>query len=140
MSPRAHAWRSCVRSCGAMEMAPHSNPPYLSDPSISLVWIGRFDMRGIRAFGCAALVLCLTVPVSVQQPDHPGIYKVGFTSFVVSDASRGRSIPISVFYPVSPSGVDSSSAPATYPRDPVNRPGESLSSTLFVPLGVDPAY
>ena len=97
-------------------------------------------MRGIRAFGCAALVLCLTVPVSVQQPDQPGIYKVGFTSFVVSDASRGRSIPISVFYPVSPSDVDSSSAPAAYPRDPVNRPGETLSSALFEPLGVDPAY
>jgi hypothetical protein len=97
-------------------------------------------MRAKCAFGCAALVLCLTVPVSVQQPDRRGIYKAGFTNFVVADASRGRSIPISVFYPVSPSEVDSSSAPAEYPRDPVNRPGETLSSTLFEPFGVDPAY
>jgi len=66
---------------------------------------------------------------------------VGFSSFVVTDPSRqGRAIPISVFYPVSPSDINSSSARAEYPRDPVNRPGETLSSTLFEELGVDPAY
>lgn len=99
-------------------------------------------MRRIPAIGCCAvIVLCLTTTAWLKEPDRPGIYKVGFTSFVVTDPSRqSRAIPISVFYPVSPSDVDSSSAPAEYPRDPVNRPLETLSSTLFEELGVDPAY
>jgi platelet-activating factor acetylhydrolase isoform II len=99
-------------------------------------------MRPIRAIGfCAAMVVCLTTTARLEEPDRPGIYKVGFTSFVVTDPSRqGRLIPISVFYPVSPSDIDSSSAPAEYPRDPVNRPLETLSSTLFEELGVDAAY
>ena len=97
-------------------------------------------MRGTRVLGCAALVVWLTVPVSVQQPDQRGVYRAGFTTLVASDPSRGRSIPVSVFYPVSPSAVDASSPPATYPRDPVNRPAEGLSSALFEPFGVDRAY
>lgn len=87
------------------------------------------------------MVLCLTTIAWLKEPDRPGVYKVGFSSFVVTDPSRqGRAIPISVFYPVSPSDINSSSARAEYPRDPVNRPGETLSSTLFEELGVDPAY
>jgi platelet-activating factor acetylhydrolase isoform II len=87
------------------------------------------------------MVLCLTTTARPEEPDRPGIYKVGFTSFVAADPSRqGRPIPISVFYPVSPSDIDSSSAPAEYPRDPINRPLETLSSTLFEELGVDAAY
>jgi Platelet-activating factor acetylhydrolase, isoform II len=97
-------------------------------------------MAGIRAIACATL-LCLTTMSWDNPANRPGIYKVGFTSFVVSDPSRhGRPIPLSVFYPVSPSDINSSSTPAAYPRDPVNRPFESLSSQQFEALGVDPAY
>ena len=86
-----------------------------------------------------ALALAVTcVPSFAADPADlalKGPYEVGFTSFVLSDPSRPgdgsvfaeRPIPVYVWYPVDPSGVNSTSPEAVYPLDPLYM--TSLTST-----------
>ncbi len=71
-----------------------------------------------------------------------GPYEVGFTTFMLHDASRGdRSIPVYVWYPADPAGIDASSPEAMYPLDPFH-PGEfpDAPSSAFEAYGLERAY
>lgn len=110
--------------------------------------------------------LFLTVPLLIfgctydQQPTTPstnpdmapmasrvaaggaGPYEVGFTSFVIHDASRGdRAIPLYVWYPANADAIDETSPEAMYPLDPFH-PGRfpDAPSSAFEAYGLERAY
>lgn len=71
-----------------------------------------------------------------------GPYEVGFTTFTLHDPSRSdRPIPVYVWYPADPTGIDASSPEAMYPLDPFH-PGEfpEAPSSAFEAYGLDRAY
>lgn len=63
----------------------------------------------LRARAVAAVALLLVLPVlpaaaaAPPAPDGPGPYAVGYTTFDARDESRGRTLPVHVWYPVLPS-------------------------------------
>lgn len=100
------------------------------------------------------LALALAVPCVPSFAADPaelalkGPYEVGFTSFVLSDPSRPgdgsvfseRPIPVYVWYPVDPSGVNSTSPEAVYPLDPLYITSLTSTSGDWEVYGMDRAY
>lgn len=69
-------------------------------------------------------------------------YEVGFTTFTLYDQARGdRPIPVYVWYPADPAGIDESSPEAIYPLDPFH-PGDfpEAPSSAFEAYGLERAY
>jgi dienelactone hydrolase len=101
---------------------------------------------------CVCLLMTLTVPVAtfaganeIPDPDLMGPYEIGFTQFMLIDASRnsdlgGRPIPVYVWYPVSPEDIDESTPEAVYPLDPVLYIAPPTPSFLWENHGLDRAY
>ncbi len=100
-----------------------------------------------RPLGVCFFVLALSVsvgsigPPKVPDPGEMGPYEVGFTSFLLTDASRGdRPIPVYLWYPVDPMDITSASPEAVYPLDPVNNVVPPSFSSEWEGYGFDPAY
>ena len=116
-----------------------------------------------NTLGVLALVLFLLPACSDQDPAAPGMdlvhgpalakvdakvelgsggpYPVGFTSFVVADESRdGRLVPVYVWYPADPDGIDGATEEAMYPLDPFHAGAPEAPSSAFEAQGLDPAY
>jgi hypothetical protein len=68
-------------------------------------------------------------------------YAVGFTSFVIHDATRDdRPIPIYVWYPADPAGIDENTPEAVYPLDPFFGALPDATSSDFEQYGLEGAY
>lgn len=88
----------------------------------------------------------------VPGPDAVGPYAVGYTSFLLTDASRPgdgglyahRPIPVSVWYPADRGAISDATPPAVYPLDPLYGGHGStlppLTSDEMEKFGIDPAY
>jgi predicted dienelactone hydrolase len=104
--------------------------------------------RGIMVlFATAALLTgrgsIAQEPAVYSDPGEVGSYAVGHTAFSLVDTNNGnRPVLLSVWYPVDPATITSSTPPAQYPLDPytgtTNLP--ITLSTDWEPLGYDPAY
>ena len=84
-------------------------------------------------------------PPKFADPAQRGPYEVGFTSFMLTDASRntdlgGRPIPVYLWYPVDPMDVDGATPEAIYPLDPVNNFVPVSYSSEWEAYGFDRAY
>ena len=88
---------------------------------------------------------------SAPDPAQKGPYAIGHTSFVLSDSSRSgapdflyRPIPVSVWYPVAPATIQSSTSEASYLWDPIYNssqlPWPASVSSNWEPYGIDRAY
>ncbi len=94
-----------------------------------------------------ALVVLLAVRTATAQesprhfdPGEVGPYAVGHTAYFLVDANNGnRPAYISVWYPVDPDTITSSTPPAQYPLDPYTG-NTFLPVTLSTDWGYDPAY
>lgn len=70
-----------------------------------------------------------------------GPYQVGFTTFMIYDETRGdRPIPVYVWYPADPTGIDESSPEAQYPLDPFQAGAPHAPSSAFEAHGLERAY
>jgi platelet-activating factor acetylhydrolase isoform II len=79
----------------------------------------------------------------LSDPGEVGPYAVGHTAYSLVDANNGnRPVLFSVWYPVDPRTITSSTPPAQYPLDPYTGTTYLLLtlSTDWEPLGYDPAY
>jgi hypothetical protein len=75
------------------------------------------------------------------KPGSGGPYAVGFTTFMVYDDTRGdRPIPVYVWYPVDPAGVNESSPQAMYPLGPFVPGAPVAASSAFEAYGFEGAY
>lgn len=75
------------------------------------------------------------------KPHQGGPYEVGFTTFMVYDESRGdRPIPIYVWYPAAPSGIDEASPEALYPLFPFEPGAPVAPSSAFEAHGMGRSY
>jgi len=86
-------------------------------------------------------------PVSGAHPHQQASYEVGFTSFVINDASRptegfpdGRPIAIYVWYPVDAESINGSTPEAEYPMDPFFGSPGYFPSAFFEAHGFHKAY
>lgn len=105
-------------------------------------------------FLCIAVIVLAQGAASagpVPDPAQKGPYALGHVSFVLSDQSRSgapdfpyRPIPVSVWYPVDPATIQSSTPEASYPWDPVYNssqlPRPASVSSDWEPYGIDRAY
>jgi len=110
-------------------------------------------MKAVRIvlFAAASLALAASLApaaAGVQQaPDtaQPGPFVVGHLSIMFEDPGRPcdlgpRPIPVELFYPVDPSAVDSASAEAIFPLDPINGYWPETYSSDWEPHGHDRAF
>ncbi len=85
-------------------------------------------------------------PVAPLQPrttqvGPQGTYAVGFTYYMLHDASRAnRPIPVYVWYPVDPSSITAATQPAQYPLEPFTNALPNASSLAFEQFGVGAAW
>ena len=80
-------------------------------------------------------------PLLAKQPSGGGQYEVGFTTYLLHDASRdNRPIPVYVWYPVAPSTITSSTLEAQYPLEPFTGALPVASSSDFEKYGMGRAW
>jgi predicted dienelactone hydrolase len=92
---------------------------------------------------CATSFAADPAQIAVKGP-----YEIGFTSFMLMDASRAgdgaqyleRPIPVYVWYPVDPSTIDGSTPEALYPLDPLYDQVPVTTSSHWELYGMDRAY
>lgn len=82
---------------------------------------------------------------AIPNPDLVGPYEIGFTSFMLTDASRntdigGRPIPVYVWYPVHPGDINEFTPEAVYPLDPISDVVPVSFSSEWEAYGFDRAY
>jgi len=105
----------------------------------------------LRVLGVCLLVLVLSVSIYSKKPTKPvdpgqiGPYEIGFTYFMLTDASRntdigGRPIPVYLWYPVDPMDITEFTPEAICPLDPVSNLLPSLTSSEWEIYGFDRAY
>jgi len=70
----------------------------------------------------------------------PGPYAVGHVRYSLSNPATGRTVPVSIFYPVDPRTITSSSPAAKYPLDSCANTLPVSSSANWEALGYDRGY
>lgn len=76
-----------------------------------------------------------------DQAEAIGPYEVGFTWYMLTDASRsGRKIPVYVWYPVDPADVTAETPRAQYPLEPFLQPALLAPSSAFETQGITAAF
>lgn len=110
------------------------------------------SVPGVLAILIATLALFTTpafaAPGAVADAGQKGPYQVGFTYFMLTDASRPgdgstyahRPIPVYVWYPVDPATISASTPEASYPMDPLYHQVPPFPASLWTQYGVDKAY
>jgi dienelactone hydrolase len=94
---------------------------------------------------CADRTPLPTAPVSgpllAKQGGGAASYEVGFTTYLLHDASRGdRPIPVYVWYPVAPGAITGATPEAQYPLEPFTNALPVATSSDFESYGMGRAY
>jgi predicted dienelactone hydrolase len=80
-------------------------------------------------------------PQLAKQGNPAGSYEVGFTYYMIHDASRGnRPIPVYVWYPVVPASITGATPEAQYPLEPFFDALPVATSSDFEKYGLGRAY
>lgn len=82
---------------------------------------------------------------AIPNPDLVGPYEIGFTSFMLTDASRntdigGRPLAVYVWYPADSEDIKVSTSEAIYPLDPISDMVPVSFSSEWEAYGFDRAY
>ncbi len=89
----------------------------------------------------------MAAPAAVADAGQKGPFEIGFTSFMLTDASRpgdglayaSRPIPVYVWYPVDAEAVAPSSPEAQVPLDPIYGGLPAYPASAWLPYGFDQA-
>lgn len=107
-----------------------------------LLLVGCMDQNPTAPDADLATTFAMAGNAAKIKPDAAGPYAVGFTTFTLYDQTRGdRPVPVYVWYPADPAGIEESSPEAMYPLDPFH-PGDfpDAPSSAFETYGLERAY
>ncbi len=109
----------------------------------------RHAFFGVVLASALPLLSCVDADKEPLQPTRPhvaqvaqeGAYAVGFTYYMLHDATRGnRAIAVYLWYPVKPSSVTAETLPAQYPLEPFANTLPVASSLDFEEFGLGAAW